>query len=74
MQKRKVLSLDCKTEEVMDDESSTSMEQVEEVPLKEFGEPESEASRGILDDADYILRISAGGVANVVAYKRSTKD
>ena len=28
----------------MDDESSKSMEQVEEVPLKEFGETESEAS------------------------------
>jgi len=41
LQKRKVLSLECKTEGVMDDESSTSMEQVEEVPLKEFGEPES---------------------------------
>jgi len=58
LQKRKVLSLECKTEGVMDDESSTSMEQVEEVPLKEFGE--NQASRGILDDADYILRISAG--------------
>ena len=41
MQKRKVLSLECKSEGVMDDESSTSMEQVEEVPLKEFRELES---------------------------------
>jgi len=41
LQKRKVLSLECKTEGVMGDESSTSMEQVEEVPLKQFGEPES---------------------------------
>jgi len=55
----------------MDDESSKSMEQVVEVPLKEFGEPESEASGGIFDDADYIVRISAGGVANVVACKQS---
>jgi len=42
LQKRKVLSLECKTEGVMDDESTTSIEQVEEVPLKEFGEPESD--------------------------------
>jgi len=41
---------------------------------KEFGEPESEAFGGILDDADYILRISVGGVANVIACKQSTKD
>ena len=37
MQKRKVLSLECKIEGVMDDESSKLMEQVEEVPLTDFG-------------------------------------
>ena len=37
MQKRKVLNLECKTEGVMDDESSKLMEQVEEVPLTDFG-------------------------------------
>ena len=42
------------------------------VPLKELGESGSGASRGILDNADYVFRIS-GGVTNV-ACKHSTKD
>ena len=55
---------------MMDDESGQSMEPMEEVPLKEMGESESGASRGILDDADCIL--ISGGVTNV-AYNQSTK-
>ena len=38
MQKRKVLSLDWKSEGVMDDESGELMELMEEVPLKELGD------------------------------------
>ena len=38
MQKRKVLSLEWKSEGVMDDESGESMELMEEMPLKELGE------------------------------------
>jgi len=45
----------------MDDESGESMESMEEVPLEEMGESESGASRGILDDADCVFRISGGG-------------
>ena len=36
LQKRKVLSLEWKSEGVMDDESDEFMELVEEVPLKEL--------------------------------------
>ena len=36
MQKRKVLSLEWKSEGVMDDESGELMELVDEVPLKEL--------------------------------------
>ena len=42
MQKRKVLSLEWKSEGVMDDESGESMELMEEMPLKELGETELE--------------------------------
>ena len=38
LQKRKVLSLECKSEGVMDDESGELMELMEEVPLKELGD------------------------------------
>jgi len=41
---------------VTDDESGESMEPMEEVPLKELGETESGASRGIPDDADCVFR------------------
>jgi len=44
----------------MDDESGESMEPMEEVPLKELGETQSQASRGIPDDADCVFRISGG--------------
>jgi len=40
--KRKVLSLEWKSEGVMDDESGESMELMEETPLKEMGEAELE--------------------------------
>ena len=40
MQRRKVLSLEWKSEGVMDDESGESMELMEEMPLKELGEAE----------------------------------
>jgi len=40
LQKRKVLSLERKSEEVIDDESGESMELMEEVPLKELGDAE----------------------------------
>jgi len=36
LQKRKVLSLEWKSEGVMDDESGELMELIEEVPLKEL--------------------------------------
>ena len=42
MQKRKVLSLEWKSEGVMDDESGESIELMEEMPLKELGEAELE--------------------------------
>ena len=42
MQKRKVLSLEWKSEGVMNDESGGSMELMEEMPLKELGEAELE--------------------------------
>ena len=42
MQKKKVLSLEWKSEGVMDDESGESMELMEEVPLKELGNTELE--------------------------------
>ena len=42
MQKRKVLSLEWKSEAVMDDESGESMELMEEMPVKEMGEVELE--------------------------------
>jgi len=42
LQKRKVLSLEWKSEGVMDDESGESMELMEEVPLKELGDTELE--------------------------------
>ena len=42
LQKRNVLSLEWRSEEVVDDESGESMEPMEEVPLKELGESELE--------------------------------
>ena len=42
MQRRKVLSLEWKSEGVMDDESGESMELMEKMPLKELGEAELE--------------------------------
>ena len=42
MQKRKVLSLEQKSQGVMYDESGESMELMEEMPLKELGEAELE--------------------------------
>jgi len=42
LQKRKVFSLEWKSEGVMDDESGQSMEVMEEMPLKELGEAELE--------------------------------
>jgi len=42
LQKRKVLSLEWKSEGVMDDESGELMEPMEEVPLKRLSESELE--------------------------------
>jgi len=42
LQKREVLSLEWKSEGVMDDESGELMELMEEVPLKELGDTELE--------------------------------
>ena len=42
LQKRKVLSLEWKSEWVMDDESGESMEPMEQVPLIQLGEAELE--------------------------------
>jgi len=42
LQKRKVLSLEWKSEGVMDDESGELMRLMEEVPLKELGDAELE--------------------------------
>ena len=44
LQKRKVLSLEWKSEGVMDDESGESMELMVEVPLEELGDAELERS------------------------------
>ena len=40
MRKRKVLSLEWKSEGAMDDESGELVEMMEEVPLKELGDAE----------------------------------
>jgi len=42
LQKRKVLSLEWKSEGVMDDESGELMELMEEVPLRELGDAKLE--------------------------------
>jgi len=42
LQRRKVLSLEWKSEGVIDDESGESMELMEEMPLKELSEAELE--------------------------------
>ena len=42
MQKKNVLSLEWKSEGVMDDESGESIELMEEVPFKELGDAELE--------------------------------
>jgi len=42
LQKKKVLSLEWKSEGVIDGESGESMELMEEVPLKELGKSEFE--------------------------------
>jgi len=42
LKKRKVFSLEWKSEGVMDDESGELMESMEEVPLKELGDAELE--------------------------------
>ena len=42
LQKRKVLSLEWKSEGMMDDESGESMEPMEEVPLIQLGKAELE--------------------------------
>ena len=42
MKKRKVLSLEWKSEGVMDDESGELMELMEEMPLKELGDAKVE--------------------------------
>ena len=42
MQKRKVLSLEWKSERVMDDDSGELMELMEKVPLKELGDAKVE--------------------------------
>ena len=42
MQKRKVLSVEWKSEGVMDDESGELMELMEKVPLKELGDAKLE--------------------------------
>jgi len=42
LQKRKILSLEWKSEGVMDDESGELMELMEEVPLKELGDAKLE--------------------------------
>jgi len=57
----------------MDGESGESMEPMEKVPLKELGESELGASRGIPDVADCVFGITRGEVTNVVC-KQSTKD
>ena len=43
MRKRKVLSLEWKSEGVIDDESGESMELMEEMPLKELGDAKLES-------------------------------
>ena len=45
LQKRKVLSLEWKSEGVTDDENGELMELMEEVSLKELGEPQLQRSR-----------------------------
>ena len=55
LQKRKVLSLEQKSEGVMDDESGESMELMEEMPLKELGEAELERLVRGVDEGSWEL-------------------
>jgi len=55
LQKRKVLSREWKSEEVMDDESGESMEPMEEVPLIQLGEAELEISAWLTEGKTTIL-------------------
>ena len=50
LQKRKVLSLEWKSEGVMDDESGESMEPMKEVPLIQLGKAELEGSRELIPE------------------------
>ena len=63
LRKSKVLSLEWKSEGVMDDESSALMELMEEVPLKELGDAELERLvRGWRREARWLWRSSPGSV------------
>ena len=62
MQKRKVLSLEWKSEGVMDDESGESMELMEEMPLKELGEAELERLAGLTEEGRELIPETRGSI------------
>ena len=53
MQKRKVLSLEGKSEGVMDDDSGESIEPIEEVPPKEPGENQGRPEAYLMTQTAY---------------------
>ena len=62
MQKRKVLSLEWKSEGVMDDESGELMELVEEVPLKELGDSKVEISAWLTKGSRKLVPETRGSI------------
>ena len=65
MKKRKVLSLECKSEGVMDDESGELMELMEEVPLKELGDAKVEISAWLTDGSRELVPETRGSIMEV---------
>ena len=62
MQKRKVLSLEWKSEGVMDDESGELMELMEKVPLKELGDAKSEISAWLTEGSRELVPETRGSI------------
>ena len=63
LQKRKVLSLQWKSEGVMDDESGESMELMEEVPLKKLcGGITREISAGLTEGSRELIPETRGSI------------
>ena len=57
-----VLSLEWKSEEVMDDESGESMKPMEEVPFKELGESIGEISAWLMERSRELIPETRGSI------------